>query len=368
MVVLDNSSYMINGDYPPTRWDAQMDATGILLASRSNINAENAVGLATMAGRSVEVLCTPTADNSRVSACMAEAKVSGEIHFVEALKICALVLKNRQNTALRQRIFMFVGSTIREKEEELKGIARKLNKHQIAVTVAAFGDLSGEQRGKLDTFVQLASQEDNSSVIYIDTGRNICDSLLDAPVFSGGAEKFATAELEAEDPELKMALEMSLKDEEDRRKRETAAQAPKPDKMEVEVDKPKQHKKDEFELTEEEAQRIAEDLNKQEQMAMEVEKDEPADKDDEKKKKKEDDKDTIASRGLEGTERSEGTLRGADFLTNKSNTIKSQDTKFMTQLEEMAQDDSDEELKGDDKDKDKEKKNKEKKKNQTEKH
>lgn len=53
MVVLDNSAFMINGDYPPTRWDGQVDAAGILLASRSQTNPENAVGLATMAGRSV---------------------------------------------------------------------------------------------------------------------------------------------------------------------------------------------------------------------------------------------------------------------------------------------------------------------------
>lgn len=60
--------------------------------------------------------------------------------------------------------------------------------------------------------------------------------------------------------------------------------------------------------------------------------------DDDKKKKKDDaDKETTASRGLEGSERQDLTQR-PDFLTEKANTIKSQDPKFMNQLEELAQD------------------------------
>lgn len=285
MVVLDNSAYMINGDYPPTRWDAQIDATGILLASRSQGNAEHAVGLATMAGRSVEVLCTPTIDNARVSSCLSEAKINGEIHFVEALKICSLVLKNRQNTNLKQRIFIFVGSTITETLEELKVIARKLNKHQIAVSIGAFGDLSAEQRAKLEAFIQTVTQEENSSVTYIATGNNIFDYLVSTPAFMSGDKPFTGDGLDTEDPELRMALEMSLKEEEERKKRETAAAAAtkepqkKDEKMEVEKPVADKKVKDEFELTEEEAQKLAEELSRQEPTAMETEKPENHDDD-----------------------------------------------------------------------------------------
>jgi 26S proteasome regulatory subunit N10 len=258
MVVLDNSAFMINGDYEPSRWGAQIDATSVLLASRSNINVENAAGLATMAGPSVDVLCTPTTDNARVSACLSEAKVWGCIHFVEALKICALILKNRQNTNLRQRIFMFVGSAIQEQLEELRVIGRKLNKHQIAVSIAAFGDISAEQRAKLDGFIQTVSQEDNSTVTYIAAGLSVCDHLLDTPVFMGGIDSRFPPGIEAEDPELRMALEMSMKEEEERRKREAAAAVavakeavPHSEKMEVEGPKdPPKPRRDEFDLTE----------------------------------------------------------------------------------------------------------------------
>lgn len=329
------------------------------------------------------MLCTPTADNARVSACLAEAKLGGEIHFVEALKICDLVLKNRQNTVLKQRIFLFVGSTVTESLEELKEIGRKLNKHQVAVSIGAFGDLSAEQHAKLDAFIGTVSQEDNSSVVYIGAGVNICDQLLTSPSFSGmgeGAEFQAGGAIDAEEEMFQKAIEQSRKEAEDRarkkaeedKEKEQANQANQAKQPEVE--KPKD--KDQYELSSKEAERLAEELSRQEPQHPEP--DEKPD-DDKKKKDNEDDKETLASRNQDNTLRHDDLTIRSDLLTEKADlTIKSQtvgqDKKFMNELEELAQDDSEEELDGDkkkkkDEEKKKEQKDKEdKKKHQTEKH
>ena len=51
MICLDNSDYMRNGDYVPTRIAAQKEAASIVTTDRINSNPENTVGLLSMAGK-----------------------------------------------------------------------------------------------------------------------------------------------------------------------------------------------------------------------------------------------------------------------------------------------------------------------------
>ena len=48
---MDNSSWQINGDYAPSRFEAQRDAVNTIFRAKTNSNPENVVGLMTMAGR-----------------------------------------------------------------------------------------------------------------------------------------------------------------------------------------------------------------------------------------------------------------------------------------------------------------------------
>nr|KAF6414090.1 proteasome 26S subunit, non-ATPase 4 [Molossus molossus] len=49
MVCVDNSEYMRNGDFLPTRLQAQQDAVNIVCHSKTRSNPENNVGLITLA-------------------------------------------------------------------------------------------------------------------------------------------------------------------------------------------------------------------------------------------------------------------------------------------------------------------------------
>lgn len=51
MIVIDNSEYMRNGDYQPTRFDAQADAVNAVFNTKIDSNPENTVGIMTMAGK-----------------------------------------------------------------------------------------------------------------------------------------------------------------------------------------------------------------------------------------------------------------------------------------------------------------------------
>lgn len=49
MMILDNSEYMRNGDYVPSRFDAQTHAVNTIFQAKIDSNPENTVGVMTMA-------------------------------------------------------------------------------------------------------------------------------------------------------------------------------------------------------------------------------------------------------------------------------------------------------------------------------
>ena len=63
---VDNSDWSRNGDFEPTRWEAQANAANIIIEQKCERNPENCVGIISMAGKRVQVLSTLTTDQSRV--------------------------------------------------------------------------------------------------------------------------------------------------------------------------------------------------------------------------------------------------------------------------------------------------------------
>ncbi|PNX60536.1 26S proteasome non-ATPase regulatory subunit 4-like protein, partial [Trifolium pratense] len=70
MICIDNSEWMRNGDYTPSRFQAQSDAVSLICGAKTQSNPENTVGVLTMAGKGVRVLATPTSDLGKILACM----------------------------------------------------------------------------------------------------------------------------------------------------------------------------------------------------------------------------------------------------------------------------------------------------------
>lgn len=56
MVCVDNSEFTRNGDYAPTRFQAQADAVNLLAGAKTQHHPENTVGVMTMAGKTPQVL------------------------------------------------------------------------------------------------------------------------------------------------------------------------------------------------------------------------------------------------------------------------------------------------------------------------
>jgi len=247
VVCIDNSDWMINGDYKPTRLQAQTEAVNLLAGAKTGSNPENTVGVLSLAGiRGPKVMATPTPDLGRVLSCMQEIRPEGQVSLVQGVQIAQLALKHRQNKNQRQRIVAFIGSPLAEEEKVLVKAAKKLKKNNVAVDIVSFGDEGIEANGaKLEAFFSAVNSNDTSHLVTVPPGTGILsDVLLSTPVFTGedggmagagGAMASGSAGAGAGgndfefgvdpnlDPELALALRVSM--EEERARQEAAARA-----------------------------------------------------------------------------------------------------------------------------------------------
>lgn len=84
---IDNSEWMRNGDYTPTRLVAQNEAVNLIFSSKTQANRENTVGLMTMAGKSPEVLVTLTSDVGKILTALHGVKISNKADFMTGIQI-----------------------------------------------------------------------------------------------------------------------------------------------------------------------------------------------------------------------------------------------------------------------------------------
>eukprot|EP00257_Ricinus_communis_P028247 XP_025015661.1 26S proteasome non-ATPase regulatory subunit 4 homolog isoform X2 [Ricinus communis] len=238
MICIDNSEWMRNGDYVPSRFQSQADAVNLISGAKTQSNPENTVGILTMAGKGVRILTTPTTDLGKILACMHDVEMGGEINMANAIQVAQLALKHRQNKNQQQRIIVFAGSPVKYDKKMLEMIGKKLKKNNVSLDIVNFGEEEDEKPEKLEALVSAVNNNDSSHIVHIPPGPNaISDVLISTPVFNGdgGGSGFAAAAAAAAagggefdfgvdpnlDPELALALRVSM--EEERARQEAAA-------------------------------------------------------------------------------------------------------------------------------------------------
>jgi len=223
---------MRNGDYNPTRLRAQEDAVNVVFTNKTNANPESTVGVMTMAGKSPEVLVTPTTDIGKILTALHETKVGGEVDIQTSIQVAQLALKHRQNKNQRQRIIVFLGSPLGADEKALTRLAKKLKKSNVAVDIISFGE-EEENEPALRAFIDAVQSGENSHLLSIPAGTHLLsDLVLSSPILAGeegipggmmdtaggsgsgaGGQDFEFGVDPSLDPELAMALRMSLEEE-----------------------------------------------------------------------------------------------------------------------------------------------------------
>ncbi|KAL5561180.1 hypothetical protein UlMin_030927 [Ulmus minor] len=239
MICVDNSEWMRNGDYSPSRLQAQADAVNLICGAKTQSNPENTVGILTMAGKGVRVLATPTSDLGKILACMHGLEVGGDMNIAAGIQIAQLALKHRQNKNQQQRIIVFAGSPVKYDKKALETIGKKLKKNSVSLDIVNFGEEDDGKSEKLEALLAAVNNNESSHIVHVPAGPDaLSDVLLSTPVFTGdgdGGSGFAAAAAAAAassahdfgvdpnmDPELALALRVSM--EEERARQEAAAQ------------------------------------------------------------------------------------------------------------------------------------------------
>lgn len=222
-----------------------------------------------MGGSQPEVLTTLTTDFGKVLDGIHRTKIRGSAHLSTALNVAQvsaralevgkyklpplttlaqLALKHRQNKSQHQRIIVFTCSPLSEDEKTCIKLAKRLKKSSIAVDVIAFGDLDADTVKKIEAFHDnIKGSSDDSNLAIIPPGPNLLsDSIVATPILAsdglggmgvsgtraggagGGGEGGAGGDDGAfefgidpnTDPELALALRMSMEEETRRQQRQ----------------------------------------------------------------------------------------------------------------------------------------------------
>ena len=269
----DNSEYMRNGDYIPTRLASLVETVGMIAQAKCDANPENTVAVVSTAGRP-NVVLTLTSDVAKVYSNVDRIPITGTVDLLTSFHVamvcfkekkthppvpefclltfcCSLclfhqqlVLNHRQNHIHHPRIVACVGSPVlpagmsrEEYMEKIKAVAKKLRTAKVALDVISFGEVS-ENQEFLNALYQDVCEGDTSqgTMIVVEPGTQlVVDRVMCSPIVlgeagvttaAGGVPMSTSGGLYDLDPELAMALEESIRDEE-RRKAAVAAAASK---------------------------------------------------------------------------------------------------------------------------------------------
>jgi 26S proteasome regulatory subunit N10 len=240
----------------PNRFQAQTEAVSLIFNAKTSSNPESAVGLMSMAGTGPAVLNTPTTNFGAVLAGLHETKIKGQAHLGTAISVAMLALKHRANKSQRQRIVVLMCSELDQKfgdkndtEKELVKLAKKCKKNNVSVDFVAFGDATeSNTKTILEKFVEAVggSTGEGNYLAVIPPGPGLLsDSLITTPIVNmggdggqggsgmegletgggSGGNNFEFGVDPSTDPELAMALRMSMEEEQNRLARERDREA-----------------------------------------------------------------------------------------------------------------------------------------------
>ena len=248
VLCIDNSQYAHNGDFPRTRFEAQIDAIEYIFQAKRNSNLENTLALISSAGNSTpQVLSTFTSEFGKLLSGLNETMISGDhVHFVDTIEMAMLTLKHRQNILQHQRIIMFICSPLKlsTENDSLNSVANLLKEKKIALDIINFGEIDDNTTILTELIDNLnrnntAGDDSKSHLLTVRPGpRLLYEHIATSPIileendsstagsFGGmmnggvGDGGFMDFGVDPElDPELAMALRLSMEEEQQRQER-----------------------------------------------------------------------------------------------------------------------------------------------------
>ncbi|KAL7722989.1 Proteasome regulatory subunit [Entamoeba marina] len=208
IIILDTSDFMRNGDYTPTRMEAQIEAVQAIASGRLRKNPENHVGFIASGTESKRILVTLTNDFGKILSGLHGIHVGGTADIKQALLVSKLALANRVDKIHTQRIILFVGSPVTTEQEEMNRVINVLKKNNIEVDVISFGEVT--ENASIVEMVPAAMGEESKLVTVPPGPHVLLDMIAKTEIImrDGGLNTFDPEF----DPEYAAAIQASLQD------------------------------------------------------------------------------------------------------------------------------------------------------------
>lgn len=185
---------------------------------------------------------TPTNDIGKLLSALNKAAIGGVSDLITSIQIAQLALKHRENKNQRQRVVVFVGSPLDDTQEELVKLGKKLRKNNVLIDIVTFGDEGMANDEKLGALIEAAGGGE-SHLVSVPAGPHLLsDVIQQSPILydgerdAGGGGGGGDDDFDASmDPELAMALRMSLQEAQEREARERGGATSSNDAVEAAV-------------------------------------------------------------------------------------------------------------------------------------
>ncbi|GFE54544.1 ubiquitin interaction motif family protein [Babesia ovis] len=232
LICVDNSEYSRNGDFAPSRLAAQVDAIGLIASAKLSQHFENLVGIVCLAGTGSRLVAAPSSDLGTFLTGLQLVKPQGEPEFIKAIQTAQLALKHRLNKSQQPRIICFVASPIKEDTAQCVSTGKLLKKNNVALDIINLcTDPATEQ--KLQTLHEAVDNNDLCHYLGCKPGGDmlLSELVLNSSIMQPGDQAHYNQNLNdfgvdpELDPQLYMALRMSLEQEEERRRRANGSSA-----------------------------------------------------------------------------------------------------------------------------------------------
>lgn len=220
VLCLDNTEFMRNGDYAPTRFAAQQKTAEHLVGKIVRSHPESLCSIMTMSNPTIEK--SLSSNRQALQATLTQVSIRGEsIDMIKSLKIAQLALKKRgEESTGEKRVILFVASPIGHKREDLMKVAKIYRRYNISVDIINFGELAANQE-ILESFVSEVDSDNSSHIVNVPQGPHLLSDMVQsseilsepgqtsAPSAAEGGDYSA---MEDEDPQYAMALQLSLQE------------------------------------------------------------------------------------------------------------------------------------------------------------
>ncbi|KRX99735.1 26S proteasome non-ATPase regulatory subunit 4 [Trichinella pseudospiralis] len=156
----------------------------------------------------------------------------GTANFLNGIRVSQLALKHRYGRTHKGRIIVFLGSPLKNADNEILKVAQRMKKEKIAIDVIAFGEEARKSK-KLSLFASIMNSNgsENCQLVMVPKGSSLQEAVLSSPIVRREDGTLPNVPMipgsnfdfgidPNEDPELAMALRVSLEEQRQRQQAE----------------------------------------------------------------------------------------------------------------------------------------------------